>query len=225
MAGQYPGTFGPPPGAAAQPPGRPSASVRVLCALVPLLTAGVFGPLPSLVLAIRRRRPYDIAGAVVYCLLLLTMVVCAGVASDTKASAANVIGEIALALLWLTPTLHYLVMDRRSLWAPAPYAPSPAAPYGATTPGHTAPSPAAPYGATTPGHTAPSPAAPYGATTPGHTAPSPAAPYGATTPGHTAPSPAAPYGATTPGHTAPPPADDLRELGELLRRQAREGRS
>lgn len=161
MAGQYPGTFGPPPGAAAQPPGRPSTSVRVLCALVPLLTAGVFGPLPSLVLAIRRRRPYDIAGAVVYCLLLLTMVVCAGVASDTKASAANVIGEIALALLWLTPTLHYLVMDRRSLWAPTPYAPPPAAPYGATMP----------------------------------------------------------------GHTAPPPADDLRELGELLRRQAREGRS
>ncbi|MEV7022407.1 hypothetical protein [Kitasatospora sp. NPDC093558] len=137
----------------------------MLCALVPLLTAGVLGPVPSLVLALRRRRPYDIAGAVVYCMLLLTMVVCAGVAGDDKASAANAVGEVALGLLWLTPTLHFLVMDRRSLW----------------------------------------------------TTPPPAVPY--------LPPPVTPYGATMPGHAAPPPADDLRELGELLRRQAREGRS
>ncbi|MGW2253563.1 hypothetical protein ACWCXH_25705 [Kitasatospora sp. NPDC001660] len=166
MAGQYPGTFGPPPGAAARPPGRFGLPGRVLCVLTPLLTAGVLGALPSLLLAMRRRRPYDVAGAVVYCVLLLTMIVCAGIAGGgTRAPVANVVGEVALGLLWLTPSLHFILMDRRSLWGAVP----PAVPYASP--------------------------------------------------------PIAPYGAAMPGHAASPPADDLRELGELLRRQAREGRS
>ncbi|MFJ2575474.1 hypothetical protein [Kitasatospora aureofaciens] len=190
MAGQYPGPFGPPPGgavtggipgAASAAPGRFGVPVRVLCALAPLLTAGLLGAVPSLVLAIRRRRPYDVVGAVVYCALFLTMIVCAGIAGSLKASAADVVGQVALGLLWLTPSLHFLLMDRRPLWEPtAPAAPT-FSPYASTMPGHITPPPAAP------------PAAP------------PAVP------------PAAPPTA--------PPADDLRELGELLRRQAREGRT
>ncbi|MEV7187254.1 hypothetical protein [Kitasatospora sp. NPDC093102] len=222
MSGQYPGQFGPPPGgtaygpghgqgyvpgyppgalpgpaAVAGPapiPGRFGVTARALCALVPLLTVGLLGVVPSLLLAVRRRRAYDIAGAGVFCALLLTMIVSAGVAGGLKNPTADTTGEIALAVLWFLPTAHFLVMDSRAVWLagrPAPQAvPQAVSPYAVPN--------VSPYAATVPG---------YGVPAPATLAPS--------APAHSAPAPSAP---------APETAHDLRELGELLRRQAREDR-
>ncbi|KJS53265.1 hypothetical protein VM98_26345 [Streptomyces rubellomurinus subsp. indigoferus] len=164
----------------------------MLCALAPLLTAGLLGAVPSLLLAVRRRRAYDVLGAVVFCGLLLTLFVSAGIAGGLKDPTADLTGQITLIVLWLTPTPHFLLMDRRAVWEagrPAPQAfPSYPPPQGR------------PY------------ASPYAPTVPGYGAP--AAPYAQTPPPPAAP--AAPTAET---------AHDLRELGELLRRQSREGRS
>ncbi|MET8623510.1 hypothetical protein ABZW30_07090 [Kitasatospora sp. NPDC004669] len=155
-------------------------AARVLCALAPLLTVGLLGVVPSLLLAVRRRRAYDIVGAVVFCALLLTLAVSAGVAGSIKDPTADLTGEIALGVLWLTPTAHFLVMDSRAVWEAGRPAPKPLAPA---------------YG--------PPAASPYAPTMPGYGAP---------------PAAAAPAPAVETSH-------DLRELGELLRRQAREGGS
>ncbi|MFD4659928.1 hypothetical protein ACFWP2_30355 [Kitasatospora sp. NPDC058444] len=226
MSGQYPGQFGPPPGGApygpgpgqgyapgagavagpAPIPGRFGVVARVLCAAAPLVTFGLLGAVPSLLLAVRRRRAYDILGAAVFCALLLAMIVSAGVAGTLKNPTADTTGQITLAVLWLLPTAHFLVMDSRAVWLagpPAPQAARQAAPHAA------APQAASPY------------AAPYAATMPGYGAPTPppAAPAALITPAPTAPAhPAAP------APQAPETAHDLRELGELLRRQAREDR-
>ncbi|MGW1174279.1 hypothetical protein ACWD4P_11220 [Kitasatospora sp. NPDC002543] len=198
MSGQYPGQFGPPPGGTpygsgpgqAPIPGRFGVAARVLCALAPLLTFGLLGAVPSLLLAVRRRRAYDIAGAVVFCALLLTMIVCAGVAGSLKNPTADTTGEITLAVLWLLPTAHFLVMDSRAVWLA-----------GRPTP-QAAPRIVPPYAV--PGVSS------YAGTVPGYGFPPPAVPVAPA-----APAPVAP---------APETAHDLRELGELLRRQAREDR-
>ncbi|MGW2872494.1 hypothetical protein [Kitasatospora sp. NPDC001225] len=220
MSGQYPGQFGPPPGGApygpgpgpgyapgtvpggrpgglprpvavagqAPVPGRFGVVARVLCALAPLLTFGLLGAVPSLLLAVRRRRAYDILGAAVFCALLLTMIVSAGIAGTLKNPAADTTGSITLAVLWLLPTAHFLVMDSRAVWLAGRPAPQ-----------------AVPSGV-------PQAVSPYAVPD--------VSPYAATVPGYGVPAPAA-QGPVTP---APETAHDLRELGELLRRQAREDR-
>ncbi|MFI8084073.1 hypothetical protein ACIF6L_25125 [Kitasatospora sp. NPDC086009] len=167
MSGQYPGQFGPPPGGAfpgglphggapgtvpypaPPPPGparRPGEAAgpygvlgRVLCVLTPLVTVGLLGMIPSLLLAVRRRRAYDILGAAVFAALFLTYLVCAGVAGGTgDAPTADTVGMVAMVLMWLGAPLHFLAMDLRAVWeagrpkapAGAAYYPSPAAPYG-----------------------------------------------------------------------------------------------
>ncbi|MFD8756912.1 hypothetical protein ACFV0O_38935 [Kitasatospora sp. NPDC059577] len=248
MSGQYPGQFGPPPGGtpygpggmpgavpapsavpgaavgAAPIPGRFGTPARVACAAAPLLTFGLLGAIPSLLLAVRRRRAYDVLGAVVFCALLLTMIVSAGISGSLKDPTADVTGQITLAVLWLTPTAHFLLMDRRAVWEagrrPAPQAPYPS-PYPAPTASPYAGPSASPYAATAPGpdaspYAGPS-ASPYAATAPGYGVPVPAGGPAPTTP-TAPPAPAAP---ATP---APGTAHDLRELGDLLRRQAREDR-
>ncbi|MGW2546589.1 helix-turn-helix transcriptional regulator [Kitasatospora sp. NPDC001574] len=100
MSGQYPGQFGPPPGGAF-PGGGPAGGIpgavpypgpptvmgpvasgprpagpygvlgRVLVVLAPLLSIGLLGMVPSLLLAVRRRRAYDIVGAVAFAGLFL----------------------------------------------------------------------------------------------------------------------------------------------------------
>ncbi|MFE7589182.1 hypothetical protein ACFU6K_07245 [Kitasatospora sp. NPDC057512] len=216
MSGQYPGQFGPPPGGTpygpgpgqgyapgtlpgglsrpvsvagqAPVPGRFGVVARVLCALAPLLSFGLLGAVPSLLLAVRRRRAYDILGAAVFCALLLTMIVSAGIAGSLKNPTADTTGSITLAVLWLLPTAHFLVMDSRAVWLagrPAPQAVPPGVPQA--VPPYAVPD---------------------------------VSPYAATVPGYGVPAPAAP-GPVSP---APETAHDLRELGELLRRQAREDR-
>ncbi|MGV9269972.1 hypothetical protein ACWDRR_35580 [Kitasatospora sp. NPDC003701] len=242
MSGQYPGQFGPPPGGAfpgglphgggpgpvpyavPSPPG-PTRSPgpygvlgRVLCALTPLVTVGLLGMIPSLLLAIRRRRAYDILGALVFAGLFLTYLVCAGVAGGTgDAPTADTVGMVAMVVMWFGAPLHFLAMDLRAVWeAGKPKAPAPAAQY---------PPPAAPYAQPAAPYAQPAPGAGY-APTP---APGYAAPFGAPTPpGAAAPStppPAPGYGYQSPytAPSAPATGEELRELGELLRRQAREG--
>ncbi|MFG2913220.1 hypothetical protein ACGF0D_10060 [Kitasatospora sp. NPDC048298] len=223
MSGHHPGQFGPPPGGTpygpgqgplpapapvagqAPIPGRFGVLARVLCALAPLLTFGLLGAVPSLLLAVRRRRAYDIAGAAVFCALLLAMVVSAGVAGSLKNPTADTTGQITLAVLWLLPTAHFLVMDSRAVWLAGPPAPQ-AVPYAV-------PQAVSPYAATVPGYGVPAPAAP---------GPS-VAPRSVQAPSVQAPSVQAPA-VQAPAVQAPETAHDLRELGELLRRQAREDR-
>lgn len=243
MSGQYPGQFGPPPGGAfpggphggpphagatgaapypvppppgpARRPGPYGPLGRVLCALTPLVTVGLLGMIPSLLLAIRRRRAYDILGAVVFAGLFLTYLVCAGVAGGTReAPTADTVGMVAMVLMWFGAPLHFLAMDLRVVWeAGRPKAPAPAAHYSQPAAPYAQPAPGAPY-APTP---APGYAAPFGVPAPtGSAAPNTPPPA----PGYGYPAPA-PYAAAAP--TAPATGEELRELGELLRRQAREG--
>ncbi|MEU1289359.1 hypothetical protein [Kitasatospora sp. NPDC005856] len=239
MSGQYPGQFGPPPGGApygpgpgqgyapdsppapataagpAPIPGRFGVAARVLCALAPLVSFGLLGAVPSLLLAVRRRRAYDILGAAVFCALLLAMIVSAGVAGTLKNPTADTTGQITLAVLWLLPTAHFLVMDSRAVWLAGPPAPQAAQP---SAPPHVVAPYASSYAATTPGYGAPTP--PPTARTIQIAPASPASPaFPAPTAHPTPPLPPAPT-----AHPAPETAHDLRELGELLRRQAREDR-
>ncbi|MFD4908561.1 hypothetical protein [Kitasatospora purpeofusca] len=258
MSGQYPGQFGPPPGgppaggipgappppygrtlvARPQGPGRPvgpyGVTGRVLVVLAPLLTVGLLGMVPSLLLAVRRRRAYDILGAVVYAGLFLTFFICVGVAGSFgkgEAPVADAVGTTTMVLMWFTPPVHFLLMDRRAVWSagrpaapagvgghpqPAGYGYPSAQPYGAPQPYPTA----QPYGTPQPY----APAQPYGTPAP-YPAPAPApAPYPqAAQPPYRShpPTPAVGQGASGAG---PATSDELRELGELLRRQAREDR-
>ncbi|WP_405361153.1 hypothetical protein OG535_23540 [Kitasatospora sp. NBC_00085] len=199
------------PGMAAGPFGVPG---RVLWSLVPLVTIGLLGVIPSLLLAIRRRRAYDIIGAVAFVGVFLTYLVCAGVAGGTKAPTADTIGMVAMVLMWLGAPLHFLVMDLQVIWnAGRPKPPAPAAYYA---PPATSAAPPSAASGMPPSAAAGMPAAPY-------------APYGqAPAPGYATPASApAPGSGPLPGPpppgAAPATGDELRELGELLRRQAREG--
>ncbi|MER7707028.1 hypothetical protein ABTX81_29525 [Kitasatospora sp. NPDC097605] len=250
MSGQYPGQFGPPPGGAptggipgagpqayaptmAVPPqgaGRQAGPYgvlgRVLVVLAPLLTVGLLGMVPSLLLAVRRRRAYDILGAVVYAGLFLTFFICMGIAGSYpkgEAPAADAVGTTMMVVLWFTPPVHFLLMDRRVVWSAGRPA-RPPVPAGAYPPpaGYGYPAPTAPV----PPYQQPAqpyPAAqPYGAAAP-H--PQAARPYPAVD-SHPSAISHPPVRAAGPGAAAAGPAtsDELRELGELLRRQAREDR-
>ncbi|MET9402264.1 hypothetical protein [Kitasatospora sp. NPDC002965] len=260
MSGQYPGQFGPPPGGAF-PGGGPAGGIpgavpypgpptvmgpvpsgprpagpygvlgRVLVVLAPLLSIGLLGMVPSLLLAVRRRRAYDIVGAVAFAGLFLAYIVAIGVAGNgPKGSAptADTVGMVMMVLMWFVPPAHFLVMDRRAVWEAG--RPRPAAPGGHYAPqAVTAPYPAQPaYGypapaAPTAAQPFTAPAQSFGAQSFGTPAPfgTPAQPFG---------TPAQPFAAAAPYPPVPAPdagpatSDELRELGELLRRQAREGR-
>ncbi|MCG6498924.1 hypothetical protein [Kitasatospora sp. A2-31] len=169
MSGQYPGQFGPPPGGvpAGGTPGGPSypapptgsvplplpgagpvaapgpygALGRTLCILAPLVSFGLLGMVPSLLLAIRRRRAYDFVGAVFFTGLFLAFLVSAGIAGGhSDGTVLDKVGTVALVLLWFGAPLHFVGMDLRAVWdagrtAAAPYsapAPPPVSPYAAT---------------------------------------------------------------------------------------------
>ncbi|MFB6889181.1 hypothetical protein ACFCX4_07690 [Kitasatospora sp. NPDC056327] len=274
MSGQYPGQFGPPPGGApaggipgavpqpyatttAVPPPVPGRQAgpygvlgRTLVVLAPLLTVGLLGMVPSLLLAVRRRRGYDILGAALFGALFLAYIICVGIAGSYgkgEAPTADAVGTTAMVLMWLTTPVHFLLMDRRAVWASGRAARTPAAPAAsyAPTAGYGYPAPAAPvqpYPQARPYPPAPSygtPAPypqPYGAGQPYGTAqPYPAAdphpsavshpPVRAAGPGAgPGPRPGNGTGGSGVGAAGPATSDELRELGELLRRQAREDR-
>ncbi|MGW2397866.1 hypothetical protein ACWCYY_15115 [Kitasatospora sp. NPDC001664] len=158
-------------------PGPLGVGGKVLLALVPLLSLGLLGMVPSLVLAVRRRRAADVAGAVVAGLLQLLVYVAVGLTDPDPdvASGLDLAGGLALFALWLGGPVHFLVMDTQQQWrskapAPAPWYPPPVVPYQ----------------------------------------PQPQPSY----PPRPQPQPQA----------GPATQDDLQQLGELLRRQAQEGR-
>ncbi|MFF3595071.1 hypothetical protein [Kitasatospora indigofera] len=236
MAGHYPGPFGPPAGAPApggaalRPPGRFGVPGRVLCCLAPLLTVGFLGVVPSLLLAVRRRRVFDVIGAVLFCLVFVVFLVSIPLAGGARhENTADTTGAVAMVLLWLGAPLHYLAMDRRPLW-PLPAVAVPAPYYRPDRPGHPLhPAPVAwyppPAGVPLPATAAPAPAAeadPYALVARYHApAAAPPAPPAAATPAPWAPPAAEPPAAPpAPARTG----DDLQQLGELLRRQSREGR-
>ncbi|MEV7118725.1 hypothetical protein [Kitasatospora griseola] len=173
--------------------GPPRIWVTLLCAAVPVLTLGMLGMVPSLVLAVGRRRRADLVGAVVIGLMQLGLYVAAGL-TPSGGKINNLVGVLLLLPLFLGTPVHYLLMNQRRFWpgadAPAPY-PYPAyQPYPASAPTYPA---AGPYA----GH-------PYA----DH-------PQAVTQPVPPAVPPAGAAGATG--------AAELRELGELLRRQAGDG--
>ncbi|MER6363439.1 hypothetical protein [Kitasatospora sp. NPDC001527] len=256
MSGQYPGQFGPPPGGTpaggipgtapqayaptmAVPPPGPGRQAgpygvlgRVLVVLAPLLSVGLLGMVPSLLLALRRRRAYDILGAVVYAGLFLTFFICIGIAGSYpkgEAPLADGIGTTMMVLMWFTPPVHFLLMDRQVVWSAGRPA-QPSVPAGSYPPpaGYGYPAPAKVAG------TYPQPVQPYPSAPPYGTAapyPQAAPPYPAVDshpsaishPPVRAAGPGA--GGSAPAGAGPATSDELRELGELLRRQAREDRS
>ncbi|GAA2807461.1 hypothetical protein GCM10010441_35310 [Kitasatospora paracochleata] len=203
------------PGPVASGPYR--VGTTVLCCALPLLTFGVLGMAPSLVLAAGRRRAVDIVWAVVFGALQLTFFVCAGLAPHGSTDTVyDNVGAASMVALWFGAPVHFLVMNRRVSWpAPKVFAPPPN-PYA--VPGY----PAQPYPTPTP--------APYPTTYPTPT------PYPPTAPTH----PYVPQAQVQvqaqaqpsdrpqaqPRTPAPGPAtgEDLQQLAELLRRQAQEGR-
>ncbi|WP_051966727.1 hypothetical protein [Kitasatospora mediocidica] len=126
MAGHYPSQFGP-PSPPPRVPGPFGVPAKVLLALLPVLTAGLLGFVPALLLARRRRRGVDVAGAVVFGCLLGLMVVCGGLAGDKRQVVANGIGMATMVVLIFVPPVHFLLMDRRAVWG-VPVAPQPAYP-------------------------------------------------------------------------------------------------
>ncbi|MFJ5232478.1 hypothetical protein ACIQBJ_21610 [Kitasatospora sp. NPDC088391] len=191
--------------------------VTVVCAAIPVLTLGILGMAPSVVLAVGRRRRADIVGAVVIGLMQLTLYIEMGL-TPKDGQISNLVGVLILVPLWIGTPVHFLLMNQRRFWpaaeaAPAAYGYPAAAPQGWPTaaPAH----PTAGYPATAPTAAYPTPAPAY---------PTPANPYltpyqpAAPVPAPAAPAPGAPTPA--PGQTG---AAELRELGELLRRQAGDG--
>ncbi|MFG2823824.1 hypothetical protein ACGFX4_30910 [Kitasatospora sp. NPDC048365] len=212
------------PGPAASGPYR--VGPTVLCCALPLLTLGILGMVPSTVLAVGRRRPVDIVGAVVFGLLQLTLYVSAALAPKAGGSVWDTLGMIVVMPMWIGAPLHFLLMNRRSMWpGPKPLAqPYPQAyptypPTYPTYPQQAAyPQDATAYPQCTP-YPQPYPAQPtYGYP------PAAAAPAATAVPA--APTPAAPVPGQAPAQAPAPSAtgEELRQLGELLRRQAQEGR-
>ncbi|MFB7948473.1 hypothetical protein ACFC6L_26550 [Kitasatospora phosalacinea] len=176
----------------------------VLLALVPVLSCGLLGMVPSMVLAVDRRRRADKIGAAVFGPMQVALFVVAGLTPEGQPIDDLTAGLLLLPLCLAAP-VHFLLMNRRDQWpapAPTPYPhPHPYAyayPQPAAYPQPTHPQPAHPQAAhPQPGY----PAAPY----------PPAVPLAPPAPAP-APAPAAPTGVS-----------ELRELGELLRRQAGDG--
>ncbi|MEU9132978.1 hypothetical protein AB0D08_33590 [Kitasatospora sp. NPDC048540] len=116
-----------PPGHAAGGPHHPA--LKALYALLPLLTVGLLGLVPSVVLAARRRRPADLAGAVVIGAVQLAVYVCLGLTPDnSQGSPYSIVGGLLLIALAVGAPVHFLVMDRAAAWFPGRPAPHPAFP-------------------------------------------------------------------------------------------------
>lgn len=214
MYGRQPGT--PPSSFAAPGPSRPVA--KVLWALVPLLSCSLLAFAPAVYLAVRRKRLRDWAGVVFFA------AVTAALAAGTQLSAApgqpyrtgDYVGMAALAVGCLLGPLHFLLMDREREWygrSGPPLPPPPQQYLAAPTAGYGYPPPLqqpVPYA---PAFHQPQP---QPGPQPQHQ-PQPG-------PLHQPPQP----GPQPPYQPQPASADDaaraeLRELGELLRRQAADG--
>ncbi|MFF4651260.1 hypothetical protein [Streptomyces sp. NPDC001380] len=217
MYGPQPGTSAPYPA----PPGPSRPAVRALWALLPVLTCGVLAFGPALYLAVRRGRPRDWAGAAFFTATAVTLCLCAVLGGSKPKGAAygpaDYTGITMMVVGLLLAPVHFLVMDRPREWQAA-------APRPAPWTGGPAPYPLPPQ----PGHGYPQVPPPY---TPTAHRPQPQ-PYSGPLPypGPAAPQPPAPP-APAPGLAPAPVADggdaaaraELRELGELLRRQAADG--
>lgn len=162
MSGHQYGQFGPARG------GPYGWRGKLMCCLVPLLTLGLLGLVPSLLLALRRRRAVDVVGAVVFGLLTLTAFVTIGLLpADSKGTpGSNFLGGV-IVVLWLAAPVHFLVLDSLRFWglpgsAPAPFVPvqQQAAwhrPTMVDAPPASAAAPAAPVGPAAPAAPAPAP--------------------------------------------------------------------
>ncbi|WP_283843997.1 hypothetical protein [Kitasatospora humi] len=164
--------------------------------LIPLATASLLAFVPALLLATRRKDRADVVGAVVVGLTEMGMLICAALAGKADREPANTIGASLVALLVFGAPVHFLVMDGRAAWARLRPRPVPAYPSPQPVPAYPYPQP---YGAY------PQPYPPQ--------APAPVDPQPPTrTP--------RPVRDQPPAQARSGPTDDLRELGELLRRQA-----
>ncbi|GAA2146743.1 hypothetical protein GCM10009760_36810 [Kitasatospora kazusensis] len=177
MAGQQYGQFGPARG------GPYGWRGKLLCCLVSLLSLGMLGLVPSLLLALRRRRAVDVLGAVVFGLLTLTVFVAFGLQPRSSASTpSDPLLGLAVMVLWLGSPVHFLVLDSPRFWGMPGPVPAPFVPRQAQA----------------------------------------AQAQAQAGPGQAGPGPVT---AWEPPTVADPPApDDLQQLGELLRRQVRDGR-
>ncbi len=122
MAGQQYGQFGPGPG------GPYGWRGRLLCCLAPLLTLGLLGVVPSLLLAARRRRAVDALGAAVFALLTLIAFITLGL--ESKNSANPALGGVMI-VLWLGAPVHFLLLDQPRFWGLPGRAPVPFVPFAA----------------------------------------------------------------------------------------------
>ncbi|MFF2820748.1 hypothetical protein ACFVT9_35115 [Kitasatospora cineracea] len=186
--------------------------LTALLALIPVLSLGLLGMVPSMVLAVDRRRRADIVGAAVIGLMEVGLFVAAALTPEGE-PIDNLTTGLLLFPLFLGTPVHFLLMNRRDRW-PAGAAPAPA-PYGYAYPpvGYLPqPGPTVPPGPMVKSGPTMRPAQPYAVTEP-----HPANPYATPYP------PAAPAVPPAPAVPAPTGAAELRELGELLRRQAGNG--
>ncbi|MGF1428355.1 hypothetical protein [Kitasatospora sp. LaBMicrA B282] len=229
MAGQFPGQFGPAPVPPAGPAKGPfGIGGKVLFCLIGVGSIGLLGFVPALALAIRHRRRADVAGAVVFAGLWLLMVVCAAVAgANRQATVPNTIGMVTMVVLILAAPTHFLLMDRRGRTAgQAPPGWGVAGPNPEVLPYPPARQPAPPYQwleVTHPQYAQPQWARPDHAQR-GYAQPTPPpqpvlSPHPSPTP-HPTPVPPVAEPADRPVQT---PTEELRQLGELLRRQAEGG--
>ncbi|MFJ6212665.1 hypothetical protein ACIQGZ_04945 [Streptomyces sp. NPDC092296] len=195
MQGRQPGS--PASSFAAPKPSRPV--VKVLWALVPVVTFTLLAFAPATYLAARRRRPADWLGVAFFA--VNTAAFCLGMvfAADPGQpyTSGDVIGITAMCIGFVVAPVHFLVMDRKAVWERF------AAAQGfAGAPGFAAPPAAHPA---QPGYGWP-PQPPPTSYTPTLYQPQPQ-------PGYAAPAPAPEDAARA----------ELRQLGELLRRQAADG--
>ncbi|MEU5387651.1 hypothetical protein [Kitasatospora cineracea] len=194
--------------------------LTALLALIPVLSLGLLGMVPSMVLAVDRRRRADIVGAAVIGLMEVGLFVAAALTPEGE-PIDNLTTGLLLFPLFLGTPVHFLLMNRRDRW-PAGAAPAPA-PYGYAYPpvGYLPqPGPTVPPGPMVKSGPTMRPAQPYAVTEP-HPANPYATPYPPAVPA-VPPAPAVPAPAV-PAPAAPTGAAELRELGELLRRQAGNG--
>lgn len=186
---------------------------RILVCLVPLLTFGLLGMTPSVLLAARRRRTVDVLGAVFFGLVQLTMYVVLGLSpkETTGTWYADVTGLTAI-VLWIGAPAHFLIMDSAAIWGRGKDAvPAPWPPQGLLLP--------SPYPPGAPTRTGPVQQAPaYYQPQQHQPQPQPQQHQPPYQPQQTAPAP------HPPTVRAAPVGDDLQQLGELLRRQAGDGR-
>ena len=214
MSGRRPGSS-----AAFVPPGPSRPAVKVLWALVPVLSCSLLAFVPALYLAARRNRARDWWGVAFFSGTTVAFIV--GLVFSAPPGEAyrvgDFVGMIALLVGLVAAPVHFLFMDQFRIWQ------SLTGLYGAPVvqPGYAVPSgyPAQPGYSAQPGYGYPPVQPPYAAQqyVPAPQPPFQAQPQFRSQPGQTAPMPA----------PTPVPDDaaraELRELGELLRRQASDG--